>query len=84
MLFVPVQMVANAGVLHTVGPFTDCPVENWDAIFSVNARGVFLCFKHAAKRMVEQGRGGRLIGAFFSPRLSQPTGNLNLISSDVL
>ena len=26
-------------------------------------RGVFLCYKEAAKIMIEQGRGGKLIGA---------------------
>lgn len=34
----------------------------WDQILGVNLRGVFLCFKHAGKQMLEQGRGGRLIG----------------------
>ncbi|TDL14899.1 NAD(P)-binding protein [Rickenella mellea] len=38
------------------------PVEQWDEIQGVNLRGVFLCFKHAAKQMLEQNRGGRLIG----------------------
>jgi len=35
----------------------------WDAMFAVNVRGVFLCFKYAGARMVAQGRGGRLIAA---------------------
>ena len=30
---------------------------------AVNARGTFLCYKHAAIQMVVQGRGGRIIGA---------------------
>lgn len=38
-------------------------VDDWDRIFSVNARGVFLCYKHAAIQMIKQGRGGRIIGA---------------------
>ena len=44
-----------------------CPllatVETWDHIFSVNARGAYLCYKYAAMHMIEQGRGGRIIGA---------------------
>ena len=28
----------------------------------INARSVFLCYKHGAKQMIAQGRGGRLIG----------------------
>lgn len=38
-------------------------VEDWDKNMAINARGVMLCYKHAAKQMIEQGRGGRLIGA---------------------
>jgi len=38
-------------------------VEQWDRVLAVNLRGVFLCYKHAAKQMIAQGRGGRLIGA---------------------
>jgi NAD(P)-dependent dehydrogenase (short-subunit alcohol dehydrogenase family) len=38
-------------------------VEDWDRIFAVNARGTFLCYKHAARQMVAQGRGGRIVGA---------------------
>jgi NAD(P)-dependent dehydrogenase (short-subunit alcohol dehydrogenase family) len=38
-------------------------VEDWDLIFQINVRGVFLCYQYAAKQMVLQGRGGRIIGA---------------------
>ncbi|KAF8993622.1 acetoin reductase family protein [Cyathus striatus] len=55
-------MVANAGV-GSLGSIVDVTVEEWERVFSVNARGVFLCYKHAAKRMIEQGRGGRIMGA---------------------
>ena len=37
--------------------------EDWDNLFRVNARGVFLCYKYGAEQMVKQGRGGRIIGA---------------------
>ena len=37
--------------------------SDWDRIFSVNARGTFLCYKHAAAQMIAQGRGGRIVGA---------------------
>ena len=39
-------------------------VENFDRIMAVNVRGTMLCYKHAGKQMVSQGRGGRIIGAF--------------------
>lgn len=41
----------------------DISVEEWDRIFAVNLRSVFLCYKEAAKIMIEQGQGGRLIAA---------------------
>ncbi|OJA20767.1 hypothetical protein AZE42_09729 [Rhizopogon vesiculosus] len=56
-------MVANAGVVMESGPLLSSTVETWDQTFSVNARGTFLCYKYAAMQMVEQGRGGRIIGA---------------------
>jgi NAD(P)-dependent dehydrogenase (short-subunit alcohol dehydrogenase family) len=38
-------------------------VEEWEKTFSVNARGVFMCYKYAGQQMIKQGRGGRIIGA---------------------
>jgi len=38
-------------------------VEHFDAHMSVNVRGVFLAYKHAALQMIKQGKGGRLIAA---------------------
>ena len=55
-------MIANAGILRQV-PLVDLTVEDWDEHLAVNARGVMLCFKHAARQMIKQGRGGRIIGA---------------------
>ncbi|KAG1745696.1 hypothetical protein EDB19DRAFT_458246 [Suillus lakei] len=55
-------MIANAGII-AFGNVLDADVESFDATFSVNVRGTFLCYKYAARQMVEQGRGGRIIGA---------------------
>ena len=33
---------------------------------AVNARSPMLCYKYAAKQMIAQGRGGRIIGANIS------------------
>ncbi|KAJ7220734.1 hypothetical protein GGX14DRAFT_431901 [Mycena pura] len=57
-------MVANAGVAGAhVADLTELPVEEWDRVLSINARGPFLCYKYAALQMIQQGRGGRIIGA---------------------
>lgn len=37
-------------------------VAAFDKQMAVNARSVMLCYKHAAKQMIAQGRGGRIIG----------------------
>jgi meso-butanediol dehydrogenase / (S,S)-butanediol dehydrogenase / diacetyl reductase len=55
-------MVANAGIAP-VGALIEMSVEDWDRIMAINARGVFLCYRAAAQRMIEQGRGGKIIGA---------------------
>ncbi|EMD34721.1 hypothetical protein CERSUDRAFT_116913 [Gelatoporia subvermispora B] len=55
-------MVANAGIAVMAG-LLETTVEDWDRIFSINARGAMLCYKYAALQMIKQGRGGRIIGA---------------------
>lgn len=48
---------------HDTVPTPVATLEDWDQSFGVNGKGVFLCYKYAAKRMIQQGRGGRIIGA---------------------
>ncbi|THV02603.1 short chain oxidoreductase [Dendrothele bispora CBS 962.96] len=57
-------MVANAGICMA-GPMLDTivSVAEWDRIFAINVRGTFLCYQYAAKQMIAQGRGGRILGA---------------------
>ncbi|KAF8836787.1 acetoin reductase family protein [Paxillus ammoniavirescens] len=55
-------MVANAGVGQVL-PLTSTGLAEWEQVMTINARGPFLCYKHAAEQMIKQGRGGRIIGA---------------------
>lgn len=55
-------MVANAGIAHIQG-LLDLEVADWDRVMSVNLRGVFLCYQAAARQMIKQGSGGKIIGA---------------------
>jgi NAD(P)-dependent dehydrogenase (short-subunit alcohol dehydrogenase family) len=48
---------ANAGISGGLVPFFDLTVELWNQILKVNLVGTFLAAKHAAKVMVERGRG---------------------------
>jgi meso-butanediol dehydrogenase/(S,S)-butanediol dehydrogenase/diacetyl reductase len=54
-------LVNNAGVGYLMSPLTDLAIEDWDAVLDVNLRGPFLATKHAARVMIDQGRGGRII-----------------------
>ncbi|KAJ7056083.1 hypothetical protein C8F01DRAFT_1156779 [Mycena amicta] len=56
-------MVANAGICRARASILDVSAQEWDQTFAVNTRGTFLCYKFAAKQMIAQGRGGRIIGA---------------------
>ncbi|KDQ22613.1 hypothetical protein PLEOSDRAFT_1087194 [Pleurotus ostreatus PC15] len=53
-------MVANAGIC-LANPILDVTIQEWDKLFSINVRGVLLCYQAAARLMIEQKRGGRII-----------------------
>jgi NAD(P)-dependent dehydrogenase (short-subunit alcohol dehydrogenase family) len=55
-------MVANAG-LYLNGTVLDTTVSDFDRLLNINVKGVYLCYQYAAKQMIKQGRGGRLIAA---------------------
>jgi meso-butanediol dehydrogenase / (S,S)-butanediol dehydrogenase / diacetyl reductase len=55
-------MVANAGVAVTA-PLLETTPAQWEQTFAVNVLGVVRCYQTAARRMIAQGRGGRLIAA---------------------
>jgi meso-butanediol dehydrogenase / (S,S)-butanediol dehydrogenase / diacetyl reductase len=55
-------MVANAGVA-AVAPLLEVTPEDFDWLMSINLRGVFLCYTAAARQMIAQGGGGKIIGA---------------------
>jgi NAD(P)-dependent dehydrogenase (short-subunit alcohol dehydrogenase family) len=50
-------VVNNAGVAGPVAPLTDIAVEEWDEVFAVNVRGVFLVCRAFLPPMVARGRG---------------------------
>ena len=55
-------MVANAGIAITA-PLLETTDDQWQLTMDVNARGVLHCYQSAARQMIAQGRGGRLIAA---------------------
>jgi glucose 1-dehydrogenase len=53
-------MVNNAGVEHKV-PFLETPFRLWEEVIAVNLTGPWLGCQEAARQMVSQGGGGRII-----------------------
>jgi NAD(P)-dependent dehydrogenase (short-subunit alcohol dehydrogenase family) len=53
-------MVNNTGVIR-FAKVVDMPEEDWDFILRTNLKSVFLCAQAAARQMIQQGRGGRII-----------------------
>ena len=54
-------VVNNAGIGYIMKPLMDLSMDEWDVVLDVNLRGPFLFTKHAAKQLIEQGGGGRII-----------------------
>jgi len=53
-------LVNNTGVIR-FSKVADMPEEDWDFIIRTNLKSVFLCSQAAARQMIKQGRGGRVI-----------------------
>jgi len=53
-------LVNNAGIEHKY-PFLETPTDYWRKVLDINLTGPFLCARRAARQMVAQGGGGRII-----------------------
>ncbi len=53
-------LVNNAGIEKKM-PFVDTPEHEWNEVIAINLTGPFLCSQRAAKQMIAQGDGGRII-----------------------
>ena len=52
--------VNNAGAGHEA-PVLELSLDDWRRTLDLDLTGAFLCLQRAARRMVDQGRGGRLV-----------------------
>jgi NAD(P)-dependent dehydrogenase (short-subunit alcohol dehydrogenase family) len=52
-----VDVLANVAGVGSTTSAPDTPLAVWEDVFAVNARGTFLCCKHAIPGMVERGGG---------------------------
>jgi NAD(P)-dependent dehydrogenase (short-subunit alcohol dehydrogenase family) len=53
-------LVNNAGY-GTSKPILEMELAEWQGVIDVNLTGAFLCAQAAAKRWIEEGRGGRIV-----------------------
>ena len=53
-------LVNNAGIEKEV-PFWEVPLELWNSVIAVDLTGPFLCAQAAARQMIAQGGGGRIL-----------------------
>ena len=53
-------LVNNAGAGAST-PFVDADWDAWRGVLDVDLNGAFLCGQRAARRMIAQGRGGRIV-----------------------
>jgi len=53
-------LVNNAGIIRRA-PFLDFSEKDWDEVMNVNLKAVFLLSQAAARQMVKQGSGGKII-----------------------
>lgn len=49
-----------AGIVYS-DPFLELADAHWDRVLAVNLKGVFLCGQIAARQMVKQGSGGKIV-----------------------
>jgi meso-butanediol dehydrogenase/(S,S)-butanediol dehydrogenase/diacetyl reductase len=55
-----IDILANVAGVLTISPVIDLPVQDWDRVMGVNARGVFLMCRAALPGMIDSG-GGAII-----------------------
>src|ERR1700710_1922626 len=53
-------LINNAGILR-FSPLLDISVTDWDDMFAINTRSMLITTQVAAKRMIAQGGGGKII-----------------------
>lgn len=53
-------LVNNAGVGRII-PFLETTEQDWNFIFDINCKGLLWCSQAAARVMIKQGRGGKIV-----------------------
>jgi NAD(P)-dependent dehydrogenase (short-subunit alcohol dehydrogenase family) len=56
-----IDVLVNCAGAGASAPFVESDWHSWQRVISVDLSGAFLCGQRAARRMVAQGRGGRIV-----------------------
>jgi NAD(P)-dependent dehydrogenase (short-subunit alcohol dehydrogenase family) len=56
-----VDVLVNNSATSKQAPFVELAYDEWRHTLAVDLDGAFLCGQRAARRMIEQGRGGRIV-----------------------
>jgi NAD(P)-dependent dehydrogenase (short-subunit alcohol dehydrogenase family) len=56
-----IDVLVNCAGAGASSPFVDADWESWQSVLDVDLNGAFLCGQRAARRMIDQGRGGRIV-----------------------
>ena len=56
-----IDVLVNCAGAGASTPFLDADWDAWRGVLDVDLNGAFLCAQRAARRMVAQGRGGRIV-----------------------
>jgi NAD(P)-dependent dehydrogenase (short-subunit alcohol dehydrogenase family) len=73
-------LVNNAGILGGLSVL-EMPLERWNRQIGVNLTGTFLCTKHVARSMVDQGRRGSIIVIVSTAGHQGQVGNIGYCTS---
>jgi NAD(P)-dependent dehydrogenase (short-subunit alcohol dehydrogenase family) len=56
-----IDILVNNAAVFDMAPVVEVTEESWDLLFAVNTKGLFFTLQAVARRMIAQGRGGKII-----------------------
>ena len=56
-----IDILVNNAAVFGLAPIVEVTETSWDLLFSVNVKGLFFTLQAVARRMIAQGRGGKII-----------------------
>jgi NAD(P)-dependent dehydrogenase (short-subunit alcohol dehydrogenase family) len=56
-----IDILVNNAAVFDLAPVIEVTEKSWDLLFAVNVKGLFFTLQAVARRMIAQGRGGKII-----------------------